>query len=52
MVDYDDISWEETKDPAARNTNPEVYRQFSRDPVRTPFQWNNYYQAGKSVSLI
>jgi len=41
MTDYTDISWEETKDPAALNTNPEVYRLYSRDPVRTPFQWDS-----------
>uniref|UniRef100_U5EX75 alpha-glucosidase n=1 Tax=Corethrella appendiculata TaxID=1370023 RepID=U5EX75_9DIPT len=50
MVDYRDISWEDTKDPAALNTNPHVYMKFSRDPERTPFQWNNLPNAGFSTS--
>lgn len=40
MTDYSDISWEDTKDPAALNTNPEIYKKYSRDFVRTPFQWD------------
>lgn len=46
MTDYSDISWEDTKDPAALNTNPEVYKQYSRDFVRTPFQWDTSRYAG------
>lgn len=46
MVDNDDISWEDTKDPAGYNTNPDIYRQYSRDPVRTPFQWDETDNAG------
>jgi hypothetical protein len=38
MLDYRDISWEDTVDPAACNTNREVYKKFSRDPERTPIQ--------------
>lgn len=38
MLDFDDISWKDTKDPAACNTNPQVYKLYSRDPERTPFQ--------------
>lgn len=41
-----DITWEETRDPQARNTNSSVYLQYSRDPVRTPFQWDNTVNAG------
>lgn len=29
------LTWEETVDPQACNTNPEVYEQNSRDPCRT-----------------
>lgn len=33
------LSWNDTVDPAACNSNPSIYEQFSRDPERTPFQW-------------
>lgn len=33
------ISWKETVDPQACNTDPTRYHSFSRDPARTPFQW-------------
>lgn len=33
------ISWQETVDPQACNTDPTRYHSFSRDPARTPFQW-------------
>lgn len=48
MENYMDISWEMTKDPQACNTNETVYKDFSRDPVRTPFQWDNTKNAGFS----
>ncbi|XP_049537638.1 uncharacterized protein LOC125952287 [Anopheles darlingi] len=46
MEDNRDITFEETKDPQAANTNPDVYQQFTRDPVRTPFQWDDTAYAG------
>uniref|UniRef100_A0A3F2YX63 alpha-glucosidase n=1 Tax=Anopheles farauti TaxID=69004 RepID=A0A3F2YX63_9DIPT len=44
------ISWKDTIDPAACNTNPKEYLQYSRDPVRTPFQWDDTTSAGFSTN--
>lgn len=47
MLDYRQISWDDTLDPQACNTNdPENYEFASRDPVRTPFQWDATAFAG------
>lgn len=48
MIDKTDITWEETQDPSACNAGKEKYQSRSRDPVRTPFQWNFQYNAGFS----
>uniref|UniRef100_A0A8D8E103 Maltase 2 n=1 Tax=Culex pipiens TaxID=7175 RepID=A0A8D8E103_CULPI len=41
-----DISWADTKDPSACQTNQNVYQQYTRDPARTPFQWDATANAG------
>lgn len=42
------ISWEDTMDPQGCNAGKEGFEASSRDPARTPFQWNMYPSAGES----
>lgn len=44
------ISWNDTVDPSACNSNPDIYETLSRDPERTPFQWNGKEQSGFSTA--
>lgn len=46
------LTWEETLDPQACNTNPTDYHTFSRDPARTPFPWNAQKNAGYNLYLL
>ncbi|XP_023942984.2 maltase 1-like [Bicyclus anynana] len=44
------VSWEDTVDvEALRRGNNETYMQYSRDPCRTPYHWNNSTNAGFST---
>lgn len=42
------ISWNDTIDPLACNSPPEELEKRSRDPVRTPFPWDDSKNAGFS----
>ncbi|XP_075991828.1 maltase 2-like [Anticarsia gemmatalis] len=45
------VSWEDTVDVAAINQGDETnYLDYSRDPCRTPYHWNNSTNAGFSTS--
>lgn len=50
MTNHDDILWQDTKDPWALNTNEQIFKKYSRDPCRTPFQWNSQMHSGFSTS--
>jgi alpha-glucosidase len=49
MIDRN-FSFNETQDPAGCNAGPERYHLKSRDPERTPFQWDDSTSAGFSTN--
>ncbi|KAL7638994.1 UNVERIFIED_CONTAM: hypothetical protein RMT77_010528 [Armadillidium vulgare] len=44
------ISFEDTQDPAGINLGPDHYTETSRDPERTPMQWDDTENAGFSTA--
>ncbi|PSN29399.1 Maltase 2 [Blattella germanica] len=44
------VSWKETKDPQGINAGEDRYLVLSRDPERTPFQWDDSVSAGFSTN--
>ena len=48
MWGHPEISYEDTKDVKGRQAGPERYQRYSRDPQRTPMQWDGGPNAGFS----
>ena len=44
------ISFEDTQDPQGKNAGRELYTLLSRDPCRSPMQWNAGKNAGFSTA--
>ncbi|XP_078034890.1 maltase 2 [Augochlora pura] len=44
------ISWYDTIDPMGKSRTRETYEKYSRDPARTPMQWNSDPSAGFSTN--
>ncbi|XP_055594038.1 maltase 1-like [Uranotaenia lowii] len=50
MEDFRDMPYEDSLDPQGCNLGPENYKWASRDPQRTPFQWDDTFNGGFSAA--
>lgn len=41
------LRWDQTVDPSGLNLGPQNYLKGTRDPERTPMQWDDTVSAGK-----
>jgi alpha-glucosidase len=46
------VRWDQTVDPWGKSGGMAKYEMTSRDPFRTPFQWNDLHNAGKSIGNV
>lgn len=46
------MSWNETIDPMGCSKSKDTYEDYSRDPARTPMQWNANISAGFSSNKV
>lgn len=46
------VSWNDTQDPQACNTDPDRFEAHSRDPNRSPFQWDATTSAGEILTKL
>jgi alpha-glucosidase len=44
------LTYEQTQDPQGCNMGPDRYANHSRDPARTPMQWDDTFNAGFSAA--